>query len=612
VTTDDLLIAVYGPQSIFARVREEMPQSKKKRSQAARGQLAGGGQLLNAAMKGDAAAVARLLAAGADPNALVTERLPSGEVVQSTALVMAGRPDNLLAAGHDPDRVLAAILASREAARLLLDGGADPSLAGGDGCTPLMNAAGDGHLKALRLLLGRGAAVDAVHPVSGWTAFHDACCYNHAECAEALARAGCDVGLKDVNGKTGRELAEAEGHAAVVERLRELAGAAGAGGVAEAEPAEGHAAVVERLRAVVTAEQLRAAPAPAPEPVAVVCDGGPADQLLDAAGEGDVAAVARLLTAGAVPNASVAARVPSGEVIQFTALCAAARCGRLEAVRLLLESGANPSLADGNGETPLMVAAANEQLEVLRLLLARGAAVDAVSAAYGATAFHYSCYSNQPKYAEALARAGCDVRLKDSNGKTGQELAESRGSKEVARQLRALARQPFVGVLVELAGLVGAAEHNGKRATVHPVLARQCHCVLRVSCSNSLPHSAYRRITVRGSCMAVKVTAPGARCCATCQRSGATRWSCWSRRPGAAVRGSAWMCGRRTLCWRICRSTRGAPRPGGCDGSPGGSLVFSTRTLELLAAFQYFHLALTATSPMEHADSCSLARTGSR
>ena len=61
---------------------------------------------------------------------------------------------------------------------------------------------------------------------------------------------------------------------------------------------------------------------------------------------------------------------------------------------------------------------------------------------------------------------GCDVGLKANNGETGREIVEVRGSKDAARRLRALARQPFVGVLVELAGLVGAAEHNGKRATV--------------------------------------------------------------------------------------------------------------------------------------------------
>jgi ankyrin repeat protein len=43
-----------------------------------------------------------------------------------------------------------------EAARLLLDGGADPSYAGSNGRhdTPLMQAARQGYLEMLRLLLG--------------------------------------------------------------------------------------------------------------------------------------------------------------------------------------------------------------------------------------------------------------------------------------------------------------------------------------------------------------------------------------------------------------------------------------------------------------------------
>ena len=123
----------------------------------------------------------------------------------------------------------------------------------------------------LRLLLARGAAQDAVDPAYGGTAFHDACFNNQAECAEALARASCDVGLKDGQGRTGRELAEAEGHTVVVERLR--------------------AVVAEQLRAVQA--ELGPAPEPEPEPAAVSGDGRPADQLLQAVRKGDAAAVAR-------------------------------------------------------------------------------------------------------------------------------------------------------------------------------------------------------------------------------------------------------------------------------------------------------------------------------
>jgi hypothetical protein len=153
-------------------------------------------------------------------------------------------------------------------------------------------------------------------------------------------------------------------------------------------------------------------------------------------------------------------------MLQGTALCQAAGNGRLEAVRLLLDGGADPSLAGSHGATPLMAAEGEGHLEVLWLLLGRGAAVDAVDPGTGATAFHYACIKDQAECAEVLVRAGCDVGIKDKSGRTGRELAEAQGSRDVARRLRALARQPFVGVLVELAGLVGAAEHNGKRATV--------------------------------------------------------------------------------------------------------------------------------------------------
>ena len=137
-------------------------------------------------------------------------------------------------------------------------------------------------------------AADAVDLDTGMTAFHIACDANQPECAEELTRAGCDVGAKGNNGETGREIAERRGHAAVVARLRAAAG--------------------EQLPAPQAAVRLPAASG------GVVGDGGPADQLVTAAGEGDREAVARLLAAGGDPNALVSGQLPSGEVLQTTAL----------------------------------------------------------------------------------------------------------------------------------------------------------------------------------------------------------------------------------------------------------------------------------------------------
>ena len=84
---------------------------------------------------------------------------------------------------------------------------------------------------------------------------------------------------------------------------------------------------------------------------------------------------------------------------------------------MLLDAGAHPDLdvepagTDDLGftlATPLMGAALNGNLEVLQLLLARGADVDAVgNAGYDdSTAFHQACEALKGDCAEALLRAG--------------------------------------------------------------------------------------------------------------------------------------------------------------------------------------------------------------
>jgi hypothetical protein len=90
-------------------------------------------------------------------------------------------------AGHLNALCAAASFGQLEVARLLLEGGADPSRADSNGDTALMAAALDGHLPILQLLLEWGVAMDAKRP-DGTTAFHYACLTNQPDCAEALIR----------------------------------------------------------------------------------------------------------------------------------------------------------------------------------------------------------------------------------------------------------------------------------------------------------------------------------------------------------------------------------------------------------------------------------------
>jgi ankyrin repeat protein len=93
--------------------------------------------------------------------------------------------------------------------KLLLEHGANPSLPTSCGVTPLIEAAGRGHLPILQTLLGReGIAINAVRPGGEVTAFHFACAKGHADCAVELARRGCDMTLRTQSGATGKQLAE--------------------------------------------------------------------------------------------------------------------------------------------------------------------------------------------------------------------------------------------------------------------------------------------------------------------------------------------------------------------------------------------------------------------
>ena len=100
-----------------------------------------------------------------------------------------------------------------------------------------------------------------------------------------------------------------------------------------------------------------------------------ANQLAGTAARGDVAGVRLGLRLGIDPNEPSTSgwdHAPGP-----TPLTAAARFGRVDVVRLLLDEGADPDLRDGGAEsphaTPLATAAMHGQLEVCRVLLEAGA-----------------------------------------------------------------------------------------------------------------------------------------------------------------------------------------------------------------------------------------------
>jgi len=89
------------------------------------------------------------------------------------------------------------------------------------------------------------------------------------------------------------------------------------------------------------------------------------DQLLAAAGAGDVAGITAALDGGA----NVDARDATGR----TALLAATMAGRTDAVRALLEAGADVDLQDDRQDNPFLYAGAEGELEILQLVNEAGA-----------------------------------------------------------------------------------------------------------------------------------------------------------------------------------------------------------------------------------------------
>ncbi|MEW5787884.1 MAG: ankyrin repeat domain-containing protein [Pseudomonadota bacterium] len=106
-----------------------------------------------------------------------------------------------------------------------ISAGADPNWTAESGDTPLMAAAGQGHLAVVQALLAAGARVDARN-ADEWTALFKAA-YNHeqdcgyAPVVKALVDAGADVNARIFYGLTPLMLAAGAGEAAVCEVLLE-------------------------------------------------------------------------------------------------------------------------------------------------------------------------------------------------------------------------------------------------------------------------------------------------------------------------------------------------------------------------------------------------------
>jgi ankyrin repeat protein len=141
----------------------------------------------------------------------------------------------------------------------------------------------------------------------------------------------------------------------------------------------------------------------------------PDSPLEAAAAAGSMERVKAALAAGSMERVKAAlaagSRPDDLDRYGFTPLVYAARGGRVEAMTLLLQSGADPDLRDDyvNGWTPLLHAVHKDQLGAVRALLAAGAAVDRPGR-NGLTPLMLAAAQGNAEIAEALLAAGADPR----------------------------------------------------------------------------------------------------------------------------------------------------------------------------------------------------------
>ena len=373
--------------------------------------------LYMAATNGSAAMIEILTKAGANPNAA----LPEGE----TVLMTASRTGNAAAV------------------KALLAHGASPNAKENSfGETALMWAAAENHPDAVEALIAGGADINArstvlnlapfkwvtsgmvstTLPRGGWTALMYAARQNSLSAARTLAEKGADLNLADPDGTAALVFAVINAHFDLAAMLLDKG----------ADPNIADETGMAALYAAVDMHTLG--------PMI----SRPAPKLVDELNAADL--VKRLLAHGANPNARLRKPVlgrhhDGGDATLGegpTPLMRATKTNDVAVMKLLLDAGASPFLTQKDYTTPLMISAAggaraggyaaafsvteSGTIQAMKLLIDYGADVNAFNA-NGQTALHRAAQRGADQVVQFLADQGAKLNMKDKQGRMPVDLA---------------------------------------------------------------------------------------------------------------------------------------------------------------------------------------------
>lgn len=273
----------------------------------------------------------------------------NGDAAAIGRLLEAGEDANaVLTAEGESVLMLTAYTGNPAAVKLLLDRGADPNTQQFRGQTALMWAAAEGHADVVKLLLDRGAdpALASAastkperRPAGGMTALLFAARQGKLEAARALLEGGADVNQVGADNTSPLLIAVVNGHYELASLLVERG----------ANPSVADANGRSPLYAAVDLRNVQWSQAPAPElPQAT-----------------HLAMITKLLEAGADTEVKITGKVGHrgsfdmrwSDLKGGTAFSRAAWNGDIEIMRLLLARGADPKVVTEAGETALLLLA---------------------------------------------------------------------------------------------------------------------------------------------------------------------------------------------------------------------------------------------------------------
>ena len=399
-----------------------------------------------AAHWGDREMVSVLLQAGAKPGAVnrygatplsEAASLATGDIVQ--VLLKAGAdPKTLTSPDGETVLMTAARSGNIEAAKALLNGGADVNAKENyKGQTALMWAAAEGHPAIVKLLLEYGAdwkirsldretklpklsAASSVTPFSrgGFTAFLFAAREGDIETAKVMLDGGVDINQTDVDGTNGLVVSEMNKHYTFAKFLLDR------GADPNVTDVKGRAALYAALDA--RNEDWTALPQHKEE------DPLPGLELIKL-----------LLDHGANPNARLTKNLPGRSGMDAgdttldegtTPLMRAARSGDAAAMRILLEHGADLTLATKEGNTALLFAAGvgyrdkntrgseAEALEALKVSVDHGQDINQTNGK-GETALHGAALRGADTIVQYLVDHGAQLNAKSKQNFTPLDVA---------------------------------------------------------------------------------------------------------------------------------------------------------------------------------------------